>query len=515
MQFLFIIFSHRSQNDAEQTLNMTWPPSRDVADSDIHLLRHSFSETPRVYGQSMPDNFKTNTRRLDGVHSLANFSTFNPSGQSLQNTDPAGKTTVNSPSYHCRKEQPTQLDSCTPLHSNETRKHSPNSEEEAVDGRSDLRSAERKRISHDRFGTTPEYSPYSSQGNVHYGSDSRDADGERNEHLYSENTRVHSPYVDEEATYDSDKLSPKRSDYERKEYLNSKNTRQHPPYTGDELVRHKKAQLPKRDVKTDQSPEQRTRSADLGARKFNSMSSLADSSRMSTPLFQPRGPTRSSPHLTRGPHVPRYKRRTLSDGFDSGLGSEASRSLRLTTDLSDGVQKLNASNQLDSSLQLDLVSEMDENEPAYSPELTSTNYEPTAENGRQSPKMDTRSSKRNDDIIFINSSPSLPSTAERSPRAPAGYFTYRTSRDRLPSNGGHNTDDPSLSRDRPLLERRPSSGHASSVEETSRTHVDRRRTNRSGSTTPEVPADIRTSSHTMRPPARTSDHNSERYVSKF
>ena len=499
---------------------MTWPPSRDVADSDIHLLRHSFSETPRVHGQSMPDSFKTNARRLDGVHSLANFSTSNPYRQSLKNTDQAGKKTVDSPSYHCRKEQPTQLDQCTPPHSNETRKHSPNFEEEAVDGRFDSRSAERERISHDRFRTTSEYTPYSSQGNVHYRSDSRDANGGRNEHVYSENTRVHSPHTDEEATYDSDKPLPKCSDYERNEYLKSKNTIQHPPYSDHELLRHKEAQLPTRIEKTDQSPKLRSRSTDLGARKFNSMSSLADSSRMSTPLFQPRGATRGSPHSTRGPHVPRYKRRTPSDGFDSGLGSEASRSLRLTTDLSDGVQKLNVSNQLDSSLQLDLVSEIDENEAAYSPELVSTNYERTAENGRQSPKIDSRNSKRSEDIIFIDSSPSPPSTAERSPRTPKGYFTYRTSRDRLPSNSGHslslhNTDDPLLSRDRPLLERGPSSGHASSVEETSRTYMDRRRTNRSGSATPEVPADIRTSSHTVRPPAKTNEYNNERYVSKF
>ena len=494
---------------------MTWPPSRDAADSDIHLLRHSFSAPP-AYGQSTPDPLKANTARLDGVHSLGNFSPSNR--QTFQNTGVPGKDTVNGPSYYRREKQPTHLDKSTPPRLSETRKHSRNSEEEVADGMSDLTSTERERINQHSFGRSPGYSSYSSP-NVHYRTDSKDADDEGNGRLYSEDTREHSPYLDEDTTYDSDKQLPKRSDRERKESLNLRNTAHSRDFQHEPVRRKdKQAQLPKRAEKTDQSTEQRTRSINLGARKFNSMSSLAESSRMSTPLFQPRGTTRGSTHSTRDQHAPRYKRRTLSDAFDSGLGSEASRSLRLTTDLSDGVRKLNVSNQWDSTLQLDLVSESNENEATA--ELMSTNDEPAADNGRQPPKKDRRSSKQ--EIIFTNSSPNPPSAAERSSRTPTGYFTYRTSRDRLPSNDDghsghslpvHNTDGASLSRDPPRLERRPSSGHASSVEETSHTHTDRHRKN-SQSATPEVLADSRASCDTVRAPARTNDLYSERYVPK-
>ena len=502
-------------------MNVTWPPSRTTPDSDI--LRHSFSETTQGYDQPIPDEIKT---RRSG-HSPTNHSMSN--GQSPENndqprTDHFSAADNSKPSYYSRKEQPKQFKSDqhrSDLKSSEgerrdslnIRKHSPYSEEETVHhGSEQHRSDPSERGDDLNSGNIRKRSPFSSQETVVFKSDTSRPDRQGNKHLAD--TREHSSYSDQE--HEKDKRLSKH--YERKDY---KNTKKHSPYSDEEAVHHKDNQTPKHSEK--QSPEHRLGSPDLGARNFNSMSSLADSSRMSTPLFQPRGATRVSPHSTRGSHAPRYKQRNPSDGFDSGfVGSEASRSSRLTTDRPDGVQKLNISNQWDSSLHLDLVSEIDENETTSSPEQMSTTYELTAADGRQSPTKGTKSRQLSEDVKFINCSP--PSSPETSPRTPAGYFEHRSSHTRLPGNGGnslpvHNTADPSLSHinERPLLERRPSSRRDSSVEETSRTRMDRRKMRRAGSrdVSPEVTADIRSSGNTVRPPKKTNEHNNERFVSKF
>ena len=162
-------------------------------------------------------------------------------------------------------------------------------------------------------------------------------------------------------------------------------------------------------------------------RKSNSLSSLIDSSRMSTPLFHPRGATRVSPQDQRRT---KYKRRNASDGFDSGfVGSEGSRSSRMTSESPDIMRKLNLSNPWDSTLHLDLVSEVDENDSIASHDQLSTAYEPLTEHERQSRSSvgvdkipcDTRES------TFANSSPSPPLLRDRT-RKPARYFGCSTSR---------------------------------------------------------------------------------------
>jgi hypothetical protein len=509
-----------SRSENEQTLNVTWPPSRTTPDSDI--LRHSFSETTQGYDQPIPDEIKTSR----SGHSPTNHSMSN--GQSPENndqprTDHFSAADNSKPSYYSRKEQPKQFKSDqhrSDLKSSEgvrrdslnIRKHSPYSEEETVHHRSEQHRSDPSERGDDlNSGNIRKRSPFSSQETVVYKSDTSRPDRQGNKHLAD--TREHSSYSDQE--HEKDKRLSKHSDCERKDY---QNTKKHSPYSDEEAVHHKDNQTPKHSEK--QSPEHRLGSPDLGVRNFNSMSSLADSSRMSTPLFQPRGATRVSPNSARVSHAPRYKQRSPSDGFDSGfVGSEASRSSRLTTDRPDGIQKLNISNQWDSSLHLDLVSEIDENETTSSPEQMSTTYELTAADGRQSPTKGTKSRQLSEDVKFINCSP--PSSPETSPRTPAGYFEYRSSHTRLPSNGGnslpvHNTADPLLSHinERPLLERRPSSRRDSSVEETSRTRMDRRKMHRAGSRDVS-PADIRSSGDTMRPPGRTNEHNNERFVSKF
>lgn len=509
-----------SRSENEQTLNVTWPPSRTTPDSDI--LRHSFSETTQGYDQPIPDEIKTSR----SGHSPTNHSMSN--GQSPENndqprTDHFSAADNSKPSYYSRKEQPKQFKSDqhrSDLKSSEgvrrdslnIRKHSPYSEEETVHHRSEQHRSDPSERGDDlNSGNIRKRSPFSSQETVVYKSDTSRPDRQENKHLAD--TREHSSYSDQE--HEKDKRLSKHSDCERKDY---QNTKKHSPYSDEEAVHHKDNQTPKHSEK--QSPEHRLGSPDLGVRNFNSMSSLADSSRMSTPLFQPRGATRVSPNSARVSHAPRYKQRSPSDGFDSGfVGSEASRSSRLTTDRPDGIQKLNISNQWDSSLHLDLVSEIDENETTSSPEQMSTTYELTAADGRQSPTKGTKSRQLSEDVKFINCSP--PSSPETSPRTPAGYFEYRSSHTRLPSNGGnslpvHNTADPLLSHinERPLLERRPSSRRDSSVEETSRTRMDRRKMHRAGSRDVS-PADIRSSGDTMRPPGRTNEHNNERFVCKF
>ena len=516
---------------------MTWPPSRNMADSDIAVLRHSFSETAQDYGQSNPHDVKTRrSGRSPEYHSVpANPSGRNPQNSDWRRTDPSSAGHFNAdnskPSYYSRRSgqfksdqdrsdlKTSESERRDPLNSAQIRKKSPYFEEETVHHSSEQTRPDSRSSQRDRREDLNEHSPYSSQETVRYRSDSTRPDRERNEYLKS--TRQRSSHSDEETMNEKDKRLPKHSDHERQDYLSSKNTRKHS--SDQETLSHKDKQtqpLQRHTESTEKiSPDHRIGSPDLGNRKFNSMSSLADSSRMSTPLFQPRGATRLSTHSTRGSHAPRYKQRTPSDGFDSGfVGSEASRSSRVTTDHPDGVQKLNISNQWDSSLHLDLVSEIDEDEVTSSPEQMSTTYELTAEDGRQSPWKGKKNQQLNEDVKFINSSPSPPSSTERYPRTPDGYFGYRTSYTKLPSNSGnllpvHNTTES----ERPSSERRPSSGHDSPAEETSRTRMDRRRISRarSGSrdVSPDVTADIRSSGDTVRQPKRTNDRNNERCVS--
>ena len=206
-------------------------------------------------------------------------------------------------------------------------------------------------------------------------------------------------------------------------------------------------------------------------RKSNSLSSLVDSSRMSTPLFHPRGATRvSSPQNHRGA---KYKRCNPADGFDSGfVGSEESRSSRMTTS-PDIMGKLNLSNPWDSSLHLDLVSEMDENDSATSHEQLSTTYELATESARRSrsPMVVDRTPRDTGESTLVNSSPSPPSSSDRTRRKPARYFGYSTSRNakRQPSSEFSSPvprvrlSDPSLSR----ISEKTSSERSSRVERTS------------------------------------------------
>lgn len=373
----------------------------------------------------------------------------------------------------------------------------------------------------------------------------------------SDNTKRGSPFTSQETLrYISDPNQPevgKRERYNsanmrRKTSCSDNNEKRLPkhPYAGhdcsdEESVYQKEspAESVKQTQNINKSSQSRLASPDHGARKFNCMSSLADSSRMSTPLFQPRGSTRVFSHLARRSHVPRYKQRHghTGDDVDSGfVGSETSRSLTtLTTDRPDGVQKISISNQWDSSLHLDLVSEIDENDSPPSEQL-STTYDNAPEDGPRSPKKATRR-QQNHNIKFINASPSPPSSAERSPRSPDGYFRYRTSCRRSPSNSlpVYRTGDPALSRvnERPFLERKSSSGNCSSDGETSRkrmvrhrinrdesdSRVDNRRINRGGSpshnASTEVMPNIKTTSDitAARPRETTEEHDNERFVS--
>ena len=515
-----------SENGDEQTLNMTWPPLRNMTDADIGTLRHSYSETTQRYGRPVPD--KTRNQFLSSTP----HSTSNPSGQNTHNTERPRKDHYSavSPktSYHCREPRqfesnqhrselkPPKSEKRDPLDSSSARKHTPYSEEETRGDNLKSRCSEHERRNkqarreyedkRDDLVNTSAQSPYSSQETLRNRSDLDRPNYEKNPAL---NSIRQPPYSGKEAVHEKDKRLPKQPGHERQDYLN---TRNYPPCSDDET--HKEHHTPERQTKN-RSHERRVCSPDLGTRKFHSTSSLADSSRMSTPLFQPRGATRLS---TCGTQAPRYKQRAPSDGFDSGfVGSEASRSSRVITDHPDGEQKLNISNTWDSSLHLDLVSEIDENEATSSPEQLLTTYEVAAEGGRESPR-ERRNSQINEDIKFINSSPRPSLSTETSPMTRTGYFNCKASQNQSPSNGDNsspvpNTGEPLLSHisERPLLERRCSTGS----EEASRTRVDRRRIRRGGSgsrdVSPEVTADIRSSGNTER---RTNEHNSARCVLK-
>ena len=483
---------------------MTWPPSRNTTDADIGILRHSYSETNQRCGESVPDDVKTR------------FSSSNPSGQNTHNADKTSsyfrKPGQFKSGQHRSDSRLSESERRNPLNLSDSREHSLCSEEEAVRRRSEPGCLEHDRRD-DRMYTRAQ-SPFSSQETLRYRSDLDRTNHERNVPLKATKTRQ-PPHSGEELSH-NDKRLPKHPGHEREALY--RNTRDPPPSSHEEILPHGDHRSQTRQTgKRNETPERRVGSPDLGARTFHSMSSLADSSRMSTPLFQPRGTTRLP---TRG--SPRHKQRTPSDGFDSGfVGSEASRSSRVVTDHPDGEQKLNLSNQWDSSLHLDLVSEIDENEATTSPEQMSTTYEHTAESGRQSPRKWTKSQQMNEDIKFINASPSPPLSTERSPMTHTGYFGHRTSHNRLPSNSGNsspvlNTGDPLLSHsnEKPLSERRCSSGHDSGPEKTSQTRVDRRRISRRGSrdVSPEMTAGIRVSGEAARSERRTNEQNNARCV---
>ena len=513
-----------SEDGDEHTLNMTWPPLRNMTDADIGSLRHSYSETSQRYGRSVPD--KTRNQFLSSTHHSAS----SPSGQNTHNNERPRKDhySANSPktsshsseprqfelNQHRAERKPPKSEKRHPLNSYSARKHTPYSEEE--NGHDSLKSRcseherrhEQERRNYedkrDDFVNTTAQSPCSSQETLRNRSDLDRPNHEKNQALNS--TRL-PPGSGKQAVHEKDKRLPKQPGHERQDYLN---TRNYPPCSDEETRKDHHTQTSQRQTKN-QSHERRVGSPDFGARTFHSTSSLADSSRMSTPLFQPRGATRLS---TRGTQAPRYKQRAPSDGFDSGfVGSEASRSSRVITDHPDGEQKLNISNTWDSSLHLDLVSEIDENEATSSPEQMSTTYEVTTECGRESPRERTNS-EINEDIKFINSSPRPSLSTERSPMTHTGYVNCRTSQNQLPSNSDNsspvpNTVEPLLSpsSERPSLERRCSTGS----EETSRTRVDRRRISQGGSgsrdVSPKMTADIRGSGKTER---RTNEHNSAR-----
>ncbi len=87
---------------------MTWPPSRNMADSDIAVLRHSFSETTQDYGQSNPHDVKTRrSDRSSEYHSVANPSGRNPQNSDWRRTDPSSASHFNAdnskPSYYSRR----------------------------------------------------------------------------------------------------------------------------------------------------------------------------------------------------------------------------------------------------------------------------------------------------------------------------------------------------------------------------------------------------------------------------
>ena len=476
---------------------MTWPPARHITDSDFGALRHSFSETAQTYGQSIPHDIKTGEEKISPFSLSANHSMSNSPGETPHNADQSKANHFSEnksrPVYYSTKDSPRQTkQQRTYFNSSERERKSsqniPDRTECFEDGP----------VYHNSEGSR-EHSPFSSHETVQYKSNSGRSDTEKKEYHA---TREHFPSSDEETRHDK----YKRSDHEKNHKI--KNTQKYSPYSDEETPQHKHNQ---RQLPTDQVERtSKKHSRDLGNQTFHSMSSLADSSRMSTPLFQPRGAARVSPQSPRGHHAPRYKRRSASDGFDSGfVGSEASRSSRLTTDNPDWSQKLNRSSQWDSTLHLDLVSEMDENEPTSSPEQLSTSYEITAEDGRQSP---TKSPRNEQDVKFINSDSNPLSSTERNARPPAGYFAYNTSQTRLPGNSNaslpvHNAGNPSSSRpsERSLGERN------SSVEETSWIHRDSRRISKDGLGKHDDKREVvMDSDERLRSQDRTSKHNNDR-----
>ncbi|XP_028408353.1 uncharacterized protein LOC114530931 [Dendronephthya gigantea] len=459
-----------SDNSSEQAFGMTWPPTRNVPDSDIGVLRHSFSDALQDYHRNDFDHSKQSPRNSD----QAKADHFN-SGNSLKEQH-SGQLRQHRPDLN------TSMD-----HFNSTRQHSPSWNEDVLRHSSEPdRSADYSNLGHDskvceNLGPTNENSPFSSQETVRCRSDSKIPVGEKNEHLHS------GEHCDQKSV--RQKKRHEQSARELQEY---------------EAARNKTPDL------------QRFSSPDVKPRKCNSMSSFGDSSRMSTPLFRPsRGSTQ----------VPKYKRRNTNDDVDSGfVGSEASRSSRLTTDHSDGVQKLGISNQWDSSLQLDLVSEIDENEVSSSPEQMST----TCEDGRRSPIKALTRRQLDEHSKFINSSPSPLSSPENSFRTPEGRFGYKTSHTRLPSNGNllpvHDTHDPEISNgrtrgsERAPVEHRPHSRRGSSIDGTSaliETSVDRQNISRKYSgpsdVPPEATADISNSGFgNVGSRDKTNEHKNER-----
>lgn len=447
---------------------MTCPSTRSFPDTNIGV-RHSFSE-------AMQDD----------------PSDFNHSEQSPRKSDHAKTNNINK-GNSLKEQQAGQLKSdqhwpdlntsMDPF--NSTTQHSLYCDEDVLRHESDFHRNLGRDVC-DNLGPAKENSPFSSQETVRCRSDSKIPVGESNG----------LPHSDEHSDRESLRLKE----------------------THEQFRSRRKFQ--EYEARRNKNPDQqRFSSSGLKPRKFNSMSSLGDSSRMSTPLFQPREPTRGHTHPPHGStQVPKYKRRNTSDDVDSGfVGSEASRSSRLNSD--HGVQKLSISNQWDSSLQLDLVSEIDENEVSSSPEQISTAYE----DGRRSPSKALSSRQMDEHSKFINSSPL--SSPENSLGTSAGGFGYKTSHTRLPSNGNllpvHDTHDPEISHgsETAPVECRPRSRRGSSIDGTS-TLIDtpmnrpkiRRKYNGPRDVSPEVTADISNSGSRVRSHDKRNEHKNERCV---
>lgn len=168
--------------------------------------------------------------------------------------------------------------------------------------------------------------------------------------------------------------------------------------------------------------KQHISSLDHQTRNFNSLSSLGDSSRLSTPLFQPRGTTRMSPRVARGYHASKCNYGNQNDGFDSGfVGSDVSRNSRqFTGRLERSPSNINLTSQWDSNYHLDLVTEDEEETEQMSPLKLSSSNDRTANLHRHSSMTNLTVEQPNDDVLRIQNERPLSST-EKTPVCSSRY----------------------------------------------------------------------------------------------